>query len=705
MFDLSFDSDGRLCSLCADGMEFANTGSSRLFTVQLRDFAGNPVRLSREDFTQCRVGESSGLWELTFSGVQLLPQISVKLSVRCDGEESRWSLEVFLDREELAVEWMSFPEVPLLRPPASTFLLPYAEGTMVSDLEKRQNVSYFSCREASYPLTGVSNFYPGPAAMQFEALCNPGGSGLYFGVEDRLHSPKTIDFMPDGADGFYPFIQHFTGGAAKTGYDTIIRGFHGNWQDAAEIYRDYLEKNDLLPAKLADRAPQWLMEHPVLLIYPVKGYGIDHGDMSFNEFYPYDRALPVIGKYRELWKHPLMPLLIHWEGTAPWAPPYVWPPAGGVEMLQNFIDRMHAEGNRVGLYCSGIGWTQQSMIDRSYDRRREFEEKELINEVCRGPHGEAFALVCNGPSSQRIGYELCPSRKFTVDTVCGQVSSAAEASVDYLQYFDQNQGCTSPLCYEEKHGHGRLPDHRQTRAMQNLLANARESAGKMVLGCENAAAEPYMDVCMLNDLRSHLAWGAAGYPVPLYPYLYHEYVAGFSGNGVCLHAWIDFSKTPFFLQWFLAWNFANGNLLSLVLKNDGRIHWHWGLRWEVTEPDQEKLQTMIGNLCALQRGAAKDALSRGRMIKTPEIKCSGRDFIDTDNCRTTLPSLISAAWQVDGREELLLVNYNDTEEKAVVTFPAERSGIIRRGDETEEFTAEVLTVAIPPLNAVLIVFK
>ena len=668
MFDLSFDSDGRLCYLCADGMEFANTGSSRLFTVQLRDFAGNPVRLSREDFTQCRVGESSGLWELTFSGVQLLPQISVKLSVRCDGEESRWSLEVFLDREELAVEWMSFPEVPLLRPPASTFLLPYAEGTMVSDLEKRQNVSYFSCREASYPLTGVSNFYPGPAAMQFEALCNPGGSGLYFGVEDRLHSPKTIDFMPDGADGFYPFIQHFTGGAAKTGYDTIIRGFHGNWQDAAEIYRDYLEKNDLLPAKLADRAPQWLMEHPVLLIYPVKGYGIDHGDMSFNEFYPYDRALPVIGKYRELWKHPLMPLLIHWEGTAPWAPPYVWPPAGGVEMLQNFIDRMHAEGNRVGLYCSGIGWTQQSMIDRSYDRRREFEEKELINEVCRGPHGEAFALVCNGPSSQRIGYELCPSRKFTVDTVCGQVSSAAEASVDYLQYFDQNQGCASPLCYSKKHGHPDLPGAWATADMRELLHKAVDSGKGMVIGCENAAAQPYTDSCKLNDLRYHLAWGAGGMPVPLYPYLFHEYTAGFSGNGVCLAWWIDMEKTPFFLLWQLAWNFAYGNFLSVVLKNGGDIHWNWAIPWTDPMPEQEPICKLMANLARLRRELSENYLAAGRMLKAPEVECGTNTVYPYNFAPVEVPRIVASSWQgIDGKIITILVNYNAEDETCTVS--------------------------------------
>lgn len=77
-----------------------------------------------------------------------------------------------------------------------------------------------------------------------------------------------------------------------------------------------------------------------------------------------------------------------------------------------------------------------------------------------------------------------------------------------------------------------------------------------MLGCENAAAEPYMKVCCLNDLRSHLAWGTGGIPVPLYSFVFHEYAAGFSGNGVCLSGWVDVERTPFFLQWTMGWNFA-----------------------------------------------------------------------------------------------------------------------------------------------------
>ena len=702
MFKLLFDENACLHSLAVDDIEFAVPDKFRLFTVHLRDFVGNPLRFTRKDFSSSRVEKHDSEWELHFSKAPFLPEMEVVIRVSVDDEKSVWTLEVIQSRKEISVEWVSFPELPLRQQPGMKYLLPYAEGTLLDDLDQRQHNSTFPCREAAYPLTGVSNFYPGPAAMQFEACYTSSGKGLYFCTEDRFCSPKSVDFMPDGDAEFYPFIQHFTGGKNQLHYQTVIRGFSGEWQDAAEIYREYLGRSGILPEKLEKRAPEWLMDHPVLLIYPVKGRGIDHGDMSFNEFYPYDRALPLIRKFHDSWQNPVMPLLMHWEGTAPWAPPYVWPPAGGVEALENFGAALHRENDRLGLYCSGIGWTQQSMIDRNYDCRQKFEDKNLKDEICLGPQGEAYANVCNGPSSQRIGYELCPSRRFTIDTVCSQIAPAAAVKVDYMQYFDQNQGCTSPLCYNDAHDHGRFPDHRQTQAMVDLLACADESAGEMVLGCENAAAEPYMNVCMLNDLRSHLAWGAAGHPVPLYPYLFHEYVAGFTGNGVCLNAWVDFSRTPFFMQWILGWNFVNGNLLAVVLKDGGDIHWSWCSRWDAPAPEQLPLKTLIGNLCRWQRGAAKDALTRGKMVKTPKVHCSKQQIFTTDGRITEIPSVECAAYQIDGREEVLLVNYNCTAMDVEVCWDNECRGTIYYPDDEENFSAEKVTVKVFALNSILI---
>jgi len=222
---------------------------------------------------------------------------------------------------------------------------------------------------------------------------------------------------------------------------------------------------------------------------------------------------------------------MHWEGTAPWAPPFIWPPSGGEAMLAEYLEAMHRRGNSVGLYGSGIAWTRKSMIDPRYTLEERFETDQVGREICKGPRGEAFSRVCNNPKGQRLGYDLCAAREYTASVVGHEVGSAAKLGVDYLQYFDQNQGCSAPLCYAKDHGHPELPGAWETDAMRDLLARAKTAAGKTVLGCENGAAEPYIGTCQLNDLRNHLAWGTGGTPVALYSYLFHEYTAGFSGRG------------------------------------------------------------------------------------------------------------------------------------------------------------------------------
>ena len=702
---LELDSRGTVHSLRFGGVEFAEpaAGNETLFVCCLRDFVGNPLRLEGRNFSAVQRQECGGEVRLTFSGCDALPGTTVEIGARSCGAEIRWRIAVSPGSGDFKVEWIDFPRIRLRRFPDGNYLLPFAEGTLVRDLEERERSASFRCETAEYPLTGVGGFYPGPAAMQFEAFYT-GEAGLCFLCRDPEHGPKSIDFHPEG-EAALPFLQHFTGGAEAVPYEVAVIGFRGEWQEAAALYRDWMEHEDpVLPPPLESRMPRLLAESPVLLIYPVKGSGLDHGGLIPNEYYPYSAALPVVARYREQWNCRILALLMHWEGTAPWAPPYLWPPSGGEGMLAEFLEAMHETGDAVGLYGSGIGWTQKSMIDPAYDRTSQFAEEHLEKEICIGPRGEAFSRVCNGPRGQRIGYDLCPERRFTRETVTGEVGAAARLGVDYLQYFDQNQGCTAPLCYSKRHGHPELPGAWQTASMRELLAEARDVAGETLLGCENAAAQPYLEVCRLNDLRSHLAWGANGEPVPLYPYLFHEYTAGFSGNGVCLNEWIDLERTPFFLQWELAWNFAFGNLLSVVLKDGGKIHWHWNLAWSVPEPAQEPLVELIGNLARLRRGRAAEYLIAGRMETAPRLSCGTRRIYRKNRAPVETPAVIASAWSHGGKRAILLVNFGERPEPCRLDLAGTWSGTPAIPEGNATMLGNYPLITVPPLDAVLLEF-
>jgi len=700
--NLIFRCNGELTSLSCGATELALPDRPcELFAFQLRDFIGNPMLFEVGDFGDIQCRQQGNVTILDFCDCNRLPGTRVTATAESADDGIHWRICVKPGTADFAVEWIDYPRLVLKNFADAQYLLPYAEGTLVANLAQREEKSSFPCRMTDYPLTGINSYYPGPAAMQFEAMYTM-DAGLCVVCRDPKHYPKTIDVLPYGG-GVRLLLQHFTGGKEELPYEVVSTGFQGNWQDAAEIYRVWMEGNDpCLPAKLDARMPQWLADSPVLIAYPVKGTGVDSGGLTPNEYYPYRAALPVMEKYHQLWQNPVMALLMHWEGTAPWAPPYVWPPSGGEDLLAEYIDAMHRVGNTVGLYGSGIAWTQKSMIDPNYSLSKRFADERVDQEICTGPRGETFSRVCNNPKGQRLGYDLCAARKFTADTVVNEVAAAAKLGVDYLQYFDQNQGCSAPFCYSKHHGHPALPGAWLTEAMQNLLARAQAAAGRTVLGCENAAAEPYLEVCQLNDLRNHLAWGSGGMPVPLYPYLFHEYSAGFSGNGVCLSEWVDVERTPFFLQWALAWNFISGNLLSVVLKDGGKIHWHWNLLWSVSEPAQQPLLTLIGNLSRWRRGRAAQYLVAGRMQKTPPVSCGVRTIFLKQQTPAKVPAIEASAWEKDNKHAVILTNYGEKSEPCRIDLAALCKGSLYSRQKETAFEADSLLVEVPPLDAVLI---
>ena len=666
--DYSFNDRGRLVSLQSNGLEFAAEDDGALFLAQLRDLVGNPVRISTTDFAKvtCETTTDGGT-AICYGDCTKVRDTTAKVTVtRVSPAETRWGIEIHLGMDTLQVEWIDFPRVRIQHAAGGQLLLPNAEGTLMDDPQLRAR-GWFEPIYAEYPMNGVSGFYPGPVSMQFEAYYRD-GKGLCFLCPDPAHAPKTIDAYAEDPNTVRLMLQHFTGGATALPYEVRLVAFEGDWQDAAELYRDWMTENDrALPAPLAKRMPKWLADSPVVLAYCVRGHGPDSGSMAPNEYFPYEAALPTLQRYRDAWGGRLMALLMHWEGTAPWAPPYVWPPYGGEEALRGYAEKLHAQGDVLGLYCSGIGWTQRSNIDPSYDCQQKFRDLHVDREICSGPLGERYSKVCNGYHTIRIGYDLCAERPFTHDLVKHEVAAAAAGGVDYLQYFDQNQGCASPRCYSHDHGHPALPGPWHTDAMRDLLADAQAAAGTTVLGCENAAAEPYLGVCQLNDLRSHLAWGLGGVPVPLYSYLFHQYTSGFSGNCVCLAAWVDVERTPDFLLWHLAWHFVAGNLLTVVLKDHGDIHWCWSRDWSESAPEQPPIVTLVGNLARHRRGDAAKYLVAGKMEKCPKVQCETVVIHRVNMPDVAAPAVLAAVWRADdGTRALILANATRQEQRCTI---------------------------------------
>jgi len=704
MLNIRFNEKGDLSSLIFDGMEYvAPDRQCPLFTIMMRNLIGGPETATSHDFAAAEV---SGNGLIFRKCKRDYPDLEAEVSVRVDGAQSFWKIGFRGVPDDLAVEWISFPDVRLKseisgKDGRGRFFLTNSEGCLIDDMVSRAN---FHFGRVEYPRSGVEGFYPGPVAMQFQAYYTPDG-GLYFACLDPGHSPKGIDVLGDGNDAILPFFQHFTGGKPGIGYETVLRGFHGDWQDACAIYRDWMESSGCaMPPKLGNnsRAPAWLTESPVILIYPVKGRGFDAGTLEPNQYFPYANMLPHTERLHRRWDSRVMPLLMHWEGTAPWAPPYVWPPFGGEKMLEEYADALHEQDNLIGVYCSGIAWTQRSYINKEYSLEKRFEEEHLAVEMCTGPRGEMWGKCCNHRLAQRLGYDLCPAREFTVKTVEAELGKLARANIDYVQYFDQNQGGAPQFCYSKKHGHPPTPGEWHTDSMRTLLAKSTAvldaCGGRTVLGCENAAAEPYISDLQLNDSRNALGW-YTGTPVPAYAFVFHEYVTNFIGNGVGLATLIDLGNAPWFLQFLLAEGFVSGNLLSVVLREGGQFNWSWGWRWDSPGPDQENAEVLIGHLNRWRRGRAKEFLVFGKMVKTPRIE-TGTLSLSFTYARepVEIPEILACAWESNGKRALILANFRNVPAKAKLSV----SGTLYDSTDAEGQRFAGGTLDVPPLDAVLL---
>jgi hypothetical protein len=284
--------------------------------------------------------------------------------------------------------------------------------------------------------------------------------------------------------------------------------------------------------------------------------------------------------------------------------------------------------------------------------------------------------------------------------------------VDYIQLFDQNIGASPCNCYSPAHGHPPAPGVWQVDAMAEVIAGVRQRLDavntNILIGCEAAAADAYLRHLPLNDLRFNINISSFGRPVPAYAYVFHEYVNNFMGNQVQVGA--DHVKSPLNLFQRLAYSFAAGDLLSVVLKDKGEIHWGWCDKWEVPAPPQEPVKKFVAHLNTWRTGAAKPFLVTGRMLKPWPVE-GARDVplvLTWKNDVHHFPSVFATRWRApDGREAQVLVNYLPDAEQAVtvrLSGPSQMRVLRDPAAAPGRFTPAPAApiIHLPPLSAVLL---
>lgn len=631
---------------------------SQIFSVRLRDAEGKTVTLTSLDARLCT--ETAG--GATYTGFSVA-DVSVSVSLSDEMGDVACRISVTPMSERYFVECVDV--LPMVLPhlvannvsgDGGKILFPYNEGVLISDADVRDNM-WLRHEDASYPSKGCYAVFPNMICSQMLAYIWD-DAALYVGAHDAARGVKEIDYIKED-DGVRLLCRIFCGTdfgeTFEMGYPLVLSVTDGRWDAAAERYREWFESS--LPSgavKISENGnlPSWYADSPLVVTYPVRGVH-DTDEMKPNKLYPYTNALPMLEEIGRITDSRLLVLLMHWEGTAPWAPPHVWPPYGGVDNFTEFMHALHERGDMLGVYCSGFGYTEQSNLIAEYNKADEYEELGYEAGMCVSPYGRVEkSNIC---LDQRVGYDICPASEVGRSLLKKCYEPLFKSELDYVQILDQNHGGGQYFCYGRNHGHAPAPGPWMTENMQNMLTEWNGCAGKTLFGCESAAAEPFIGNLLFSDNRFELNF-MLGEPVPMYAYIYHEYVRNFMGNQVCC----PFSIQEDTLRYRLAYSFVAGDSMTLIVTQDAGLASHWGVRDFTYAPDREKALRLIANLTKLYKDSARPYLCSGRMIPAPEVKCDGVSFEMPQFGKYTFPSVFSSAWQAeDGGRALILVNPGD----------------------------------------------
>lgn len=610
---------------------------------------------------------------------------SVTVTAVTEEDQVRWRIEV-TPKAGWAVEWVDFPCVTLPDLKAQDpqeggrVLYPYNEGVMVDNRRLREQSSLRSV-EPCYPFHGSMPVFPNMLCSQMMAYLWD-DCGLYLGAHDPHRATKCLDFLGDEG-GVAMRMRLYGGGDFGQRYamdwDIVWQKIDGAWQSAADVYRAWFES--ALPprvekSKTNRRLPAWYEDSPLVVAYPVRGR-FDTDDMSPNRLYPYTNALEVLGDIKKRTNSRILALLMHWEGTAPWAPPYVWPPYGDVENFLQFQEALHRQGDLLGVYCSGFGYTLHSHLT-NYDRQEEYLQREWSKGMCAGPDSQvAVSRIC---TAQRQGYDICPASPKGRELLEEAYRPLLESGIDYSQILDQNHGGGQYFCYSRLHGHPPVPGQWMTQTMQELLEQWSDLANPMLLGCESAAAEPFIGSLAMSDNRFELNY-RIGLPVPLYAYCYHEYVRNFMGNQVSC----PLDQQTDTLAYRMAYSFSIGDCMTVVLSPEGEILNFWGARPHQVKANKEQILTLIANLTRFYCLQAKPYLYAGRMVTPLPLQCDTVTYaILHSNVPCRLPSVLCSAWESPEGPVHILVNPQPCQQRVIL------------GGET---------FFVPPLDGILVQAK
>jgi len=646
--------------------------------------------------------------------------VTVTVRSRSGDPNTYWTLTL-QNHANLRITDVQFPFVVVSyqlagEPGSEAILQPYSNGRLFV-APKPQDLEPDSPHAWQFrPENGDTSHYPGSMFAQFLAYYN-NRAGIYVACHDTSGSIKLIKPVHSGS-GIRLGIAHVgdwpTNGERRLGYEVALRAFTGDWYEAARLYRDWSLKQHWAQKPLYKRTdvPDWLLDSPPHLIVRIQGQ-LDMGPGEPNrEFLPYSRIVPLVENISKRIQAPIVAVIMSWERPGPWIYPDCFPPAGGDESLREFTALMRERGWHVGSFCNGTRWVIHHFWT-DYDGRKYFADHHGEETVCKTHHQRLWREWWD--QTWRPSYACCLGVPRTIQIARSFIRHLVDDGLDWVQFLDQNVGCSTFPCFAKDHGHPPYPGKWMTAAMQSLTqefrrinAEAASTSGgarKLVFSVEQPPNECFMSDFQICDARvippGHKGWETNF--IPLYHFLYHEFVLIQGGFGS--------APEPYHMLIRSAYNLVVGEIPGGVITGDGQLLNKDTFNWAPWQPpignNNDSLE-VLRTTTALRRGKAKDFLVYGRMQRPARVRGIQTMKWENEGAVHEIPAVFHSAWQ-DPRGRFGIVLANWTKESQEVQIADSRLG----RELTESISASAVTsrvrrmdgevsVSLPPLSCALL---
>lgn len=564
---------------------------------------------------------------------------------------ARWRIHVKNRSKTWGLRTVAFPVLKLRpigdRPAGDRFIVSRVMGMIAKDP--------FG---TPFPYPG---WYPGGVNMQFSALYDASGSGLYLATYDGAGHRKRFhnDTLPgwneleykvehDASNMGYPAEDY------EMSYDFVVGPFEGDWYDACQIYRAWATRQRWCrkgPLATRKDVPRWYKECPIVL--RVSSSGGDEQVLQARD--DMLAMLDFIGTEMPLiwytWKRHF-PEMTHYnkEGSK-WKVPDKRPyPCGNIhDGNYPILPALKTFASACEVISEAGGHVKPYVCSRIYDQGLN-ENAPLAAQakpnVARNVNGDV-KFVERGD----VAWEMCYHTKWWQNRMKQTVTELIGREHARGIYFDTFYG-GAVQCFDTRHGHahgGGNHGYLGARKLSEAVRGAMKKADpESVMSGENPA-ETAID--LLDGFLYRYTIQPDG--LPLFATVYGDYIVRFGTR-------VDMEDPGFHMQ--CATLFLEGAQIGRL-----GVYWAGHLSKEYVGTDKEKRMLFLRKLARYYRPeTGAKYLAYGRLLrpirfKTPDPMptCSYEDTYK-HNCTLTRPSLMSGTFQApNGDIGIFIINISE----------------------------------------------